>query len=101
MANVNADTIKGNPWPTCSQLPCICLGDSRLQKQKEVLRFECNTTTNFDKLQDVTGKYYIIPKVENCGTYKPDSPTARARCLCPDINNRKLSSSTFNRLINA
>ena len=95
VANVNANKIKDNDWPTCEQLPCVCLGDSKLivnnvDRSKEVLRFECNTTTNFDSFIDVTGSTYIIPKVENCGTYKPDSPNPRARCDCPEIPARKL-----------
>ena len=57
-----------------------------------MLRFECNTTTNFDSFIDVTGSTYIIPKVENCGTYKPDSPNPRARCDCPEIPARKMNN---------
>ena len=95
VANVNANKIKDKDWPTCEQLPCVCLGDNKLivndvDRSKEVLRFECNTTTNFDSFIDVTGSTYIIPKVENCGTYKPDSPNPRARCECPEIPARKL-----------
>ena len=97
VANVNENKIKGNDWPTCEQLPCVCLGDSKLivnnvDRSKEVLRFECNTTTNFDSFIDVTGSTYIIPKVENCGTYKPDSPNPRARCDCPEIPARKMNN---------
>ena len=94
-ANVTATEVLGKPWPVCAQLPCVCLGDPKLkidgtEKSDQVLRFECNSTTNFERFKDVTGKSYIIPKVENCGTYKPANPTWRSRCECPDLDPRKL-----------
>ena len=95
VANVDASKINDKDWPVCEQLPCVCLGDDRLivnsvDKSIEVLRFECNDTTNFDSFIDVSKNTYIIPKAENCGTYKPDSPSAGARCECPDIPPRKI-----------
>ena len=76
--DVDATNIKGHPWhpkATCAQLECVCLGDPRLkvcnqdgsactERSKEVLRFECNTTTNFDTFQDVAGRSSIIPQVD-------------------------------------
>ena len=100
VADVSSDKINGYSWPVCAQLDCVCLGDERLktcnhdrsectERSTQVLRFECNSTTNFESFVDVTGKSYIIPKVENCGTYKPESPSWRSRCLCPELPERK------------
>ena len=100
VTDVTADKILGKNWPVCEQLPCICLGDPDLPKEKamQVLRFECNSTTNFDSFIDVSGKAYIIPKVEHCGTYKPNSPTpgGHARCECTDLDPRKLLFKMLN-----
>ena len=106
VVDVSSSSIKGFPWPTCAQLPCVCLGDPNLKvcnqdesicqdQSKQVLRFECNATTNFDSYIDVTGKKYIIPKVENCGTYRPDQPTPLARCQCPDLPDRRCFRSLY------
>ena len=80
-----------NPWPICSQPQCRCLGtkDLTTNQHLQVLRVSCNNTENYVTYFDINGNEFIAPKRNNCGTFRPMSPTFSNRCTCSDIGERK------------
>lgn len=79
-----------DPWPICSRPPCTCTSTKheKLVEHLQVLRFACNdTSTTF---HDSKGIAYIVPKRISCGSYEPKKPTFSSRCICKDLEERKL-----------
>ena len=79
-----------DPWPICSRPPCTCTSTKheKLVEHLQVLRFACNDT--FTTFHDSKGIEYIVPKRINCGSYEPKKPTFPSRCMCKDLEERKL-----------
>ena len=78
-----------DPWPLCSPLDCVCLGNTTLLSAEQGLNITTTSCPSEDTVQtytDVKNNTYTIPKREHCGTFKPEDPTYANKCDCPDLD---------------
>lgn len=90
-----SNVVYPNPWPVCSPLPCVCLGDSDLTAEQalNITKTSCPSEETANLFVDVLNRTYTIPKRQNCGTFKPTDPTRLNQCNCEDLDDRKKSTS--------
>ena len=90
--NGESEIVEPNPWPLCTPLKCVCLGNASLTNEQglNITRTSCPSENTVNTFKDVSNRIYAIPKREQCGTFKPDDPTSDNTCVCPELDDGTL-----------